>query len=300
MSRSFDFAVNAEKVIIKKQGKNKYKIKLAGVGDFLKYQTWSSTNTNNINGDRSVSLVHVKDWVQNNFGSGLIDVFQPETVAGVIFGVDITSLLNQADEGILDSGFLSSFAFAPTAVMEVNNQKYIFVIENASYNKKKIYNTVFNVSTNQIVKNNVSKHLVKLPIHKKLHKVRFDIDSSDIVNGSLTVNTCSYSGYFGTGVTTFGPFTLNFKYYPNSQNSSRNRIRISSFTASDSSSGNGSNDGLNEWNSLYKTILLCLAKCSNPGSGSCVSCTATAYYDSVNNKINITIGGTTLFTFEST
>ena len=26
----------------------------------------------------------------------------------------------------------------------------------------------------------------------------------------------------------------------------------------------------------------------------------TPYYDSVNNKINITIGGTTLFTFEST
>ena len=136
MSRSFDFAVNAEKVIIKKQSKNKYKIKLAGVGDFLKYQTWSSTNTNNINGDRSVSLVHVKDWVQNNFGSGLIDVLDPETLPGLIFGVHIASLLNTAAPA--DSGFLSSFAFAPTAVMEVNNQKYIFVIENASYNKKKI------------------------------------------------------------------------------------------------------------------------------------------------------------------
>lgn len=28
MSRSFDFAVNAEKVIIKQKGKNKYKVKL--------------------------------------------------------------------------------------------------------------------------------------------------------------------------------------------------------------------------------------------------------------------------------
>jgi hypothetical protein len=295
MSRSFDFAVNAEKVIIKKQGKNKYKIKLAGVGDFLKYQTWSSTNTNNINGDRSVSLVHVKDWVQNNFGSGLIDV-STVIYPGNIFGV-IAPLLNTTTPA--GSEFLSSFAFAPTAVMEVNNQKYIFVIENASYNKKKIYNTVFNVSTNQIVKNNVSKHLVKLPIHKKLHKVRFDIDSSDTVSGSLTVNSVSSFGQ----VNNYDPaFTLNFKYYPNSQNSSRNRIRISSFTASASgSSVNGSNDGLNEWNISYPTILLCSkprsVQCPDPDSGSCISCTATAYYDSVNKKINITFG-TILLTFE--
>lgn len=179
--------------------------------------------------------------------------------------------------------------------MEVNNQKYIFVIENASYNKKKIYNTVFNVSTNQIVKNNVSKHLVKLPIHKKLHKVRFDIDYSVTVSGSLTVNTSSYSG--GLGSLTFAPFTLNFNYYPNSQDSSRNRIRISSFTAT------GSGNGLNDWKATYPTILLCSkprsVQCPNSDSGSCISCTATAYYDSVNKKINISIG-TILFTFEST
>ena len=48
MSRSFDFVVKAEKVVIKEKGDNNYKVKLAGVGDFLKYQVWSSTNANNI------------------------------------------------------------------------------------------------------------------------------------------------------------------------------------------------------------------------------------------------------------
>lgn len=288
MSRSFDFAVNAEKVIIKKQGKNKYKIKLACVGDFLKYQTWSSTNTNNINGDRSVSLVHVKDWVKNNFGSGLTDISQPtfgSNIFGFVFDLDLASLLNVGAPA--GSEFLSSFVFTPTAVMEVNNKKYIFVIENASYNNKKIYNTVFNVSTNQIVKNNVSKHLVKLPIHKKLHKVRFDIDSSsDTVSGSLTVTTVTNS--YG-GSITYAPFTLNFQYNPTNRN-----IVISSFTAS------GSGNGLNAWNNTYPTILFCSkppsVQCPNPDTGLCVLCTTTAYY-SVNKKINITIG-TILFTFE--
>ena len=44
MSKSFDFVVKAEKVVINEQSDNNYKVKLTGVGDFLKYQTWSSTN----------------------------------------------------------------------------------------------------------------------------------------------------------------------------------------------------------------------------------------------------------------
>jgi hypothetical protein len=110
------------------------------------------------------------------------------------------------------------------------------------------------------------------------------------------VNTSSYIGGLGSGSETFAPFTLNFKYYPNSQNSSRNRIRISSFTAT------GSGNGLNNWQFFYPFILSCSkprsAQCP-PDSGLCISCTATAYYDSVNKKINISIG-TTIFTFEST
>jgi len=142
MSRSFDFVVKAEKVVIKKQGHHKYKVKLDGIRDFLKYQVWSK---NNINGDRGVSLVSAKDWVQNNFNS--------------------------------------SVNFAPTAVMDVDNTKYIFVIENASYNKNKNY-TIFDISTNEIIKNKISKPLVKLPINEKLHNVRFDIDSNTYNNNN--------------------------------------------------------------------------------------------------------------------
>ena len=162
--------------------------------------------------------------------------------------------------------------------MEVNNQKYIFVIENASYNKKKIYNTVFNVSTNQIVKNNVSKHLVKLPIHKKLHKVRFDIDSSDIVSGSLTVNSTTSSGT----VTTFKPsFKLTFQYSPDNQNS----IIVNSFSAS------GSGNGLAEWNT-FAPLLKCPSPYVQCNFGACLLpqfsfCPVTAQYDYNNKKINM-------------
>ena len=61
MPKGFDFVVKAEKVVIKEKGDNKYKVKLAGLGDFLKYQVWSSTNASNINGDRSIFLLHAKD-----------------------------------------------------------------------------------------------------------------------------------------------------------------------------------------------------------------------------------------------
>ena len=50
MSRGFDFVVKAEKVVIKEKGDNNYKVKLAGLSDFLKYQVWSSTNANNKRG----------------------------------------------------------------------------------------------------------------------------------------------------------------------------------------------------------------------------------------------------------
>ena len=81
MSRSFDFVVKAEKVVIKEQGDNNYKVKLAGLSDFLKYQTWSK---NNINGDRSVFLLRAKDWVEQfkivNSNSDVSKSFTPTTV----------------------------------------------------------------------------------------------------------------------------------------------------------------------------------------------------------------------------
>jgi hypothetical protein len=186
MSKSFDFVVEAKEVIIKKKCHNKYQVKIAGIGDFLKYQTWSSTNTNNVNGKRSVSFVNAKNWVQNNF----------------------------SEKKLINVNVTIGPMFTPTAIMEVCNKKYIFVIESATYNKDKKYNTVLNVSTTQIVKNNITKDLVKLPVNKKLNNVRFDIDSSNSVVvdiNKIVVNSSNSSVISGTYVCPGGrlSFTTN-------------------------------------------------------------------------------------------
>lgn len=82
MSKSFNFVVKAEKVVIKEQGDNNYKVKLTGVGEFLKYQTWSNTNANNINDDRKVYLVRIKKWVElfKTANSYISNPFTPTTV----------------------------------------------------------------------------------------------------------------------------------------------------------------------------------------------------------------------------
>ena len=105
MSRGFDFVVKAEKVVIKEKGDNNYKVKLDGVGDFLKYQVWSSTNANNINGDRSVFLLHAKDWVEH------------------------FKIVNSNN---------SIQSFTPTTVVEIDNKKYVTVITNAEFKNKKV------------------------------------------------------------------------------------------------------------------------------------------------------------------
>jgi hypothetical protein len=194
MSKSFDFVVKAEKVVIKEKGDNNYKVKLAGVGDFLKYQTWSSTNTNNVNGKRSVSLVNAKNWVKDNFPKKKLinptyDELQ-QVFARFYPGVVLPAIPNPPNNVTSGHTF-----FTPTTVMEVGNKKYVFVIESATYNKDKKYNTVLNVSTTQIVKNNITKDLVKLPVNKKLNNVRLDIDSSDNVILNITGITVDGTGY---------------------------------------------------------------------------------------------------------
>jgi hypothetical protein len=107
--------------------------------------------------------------------------------------------------------------FTPTTVMEVANKKYIFVIESATYNKNKKYNTVLNVSTSQIVKNNSTKNLVKLPVNKKLNNVRFDIDSSNTNTVQLFVTQITQiDSSYGTDTTIYscnsGGITLTICY----------------------------------------------------------------------------------------
>lgn len=218
MSKSFDFVVEAKEVIIEKKCHNKYQVKMAGVGDFLKYQTWSSTNTNNVNSKRSVSFVNAKNWVKDNFPKKFINPTYDElrqVFAQLVPGGELPSP-NPPDNVTSGPTF-----FTPTTVMEVGNKKYIFVIESATYNKKKKYNTVLNVSTTQIVKNNITKDLVKLPVNKKLNNVRLDIDSSDNVILNVTGIAVDGTGYEAYSCTNT---TLSFNY------NDTNNVPLSSLT----------------------------------------------------------------------
>ena len=165
MSKGFDFVVKAEKVVIKEKGDNNYKVKLAGVGDFLKYQVWSNTNANNINGDRSVFLLHAKDWVEQ---------FK-----------------------IVNSNSDVSKSFTPTTVIEIDNKKYVTVITNAEFKNKKV---IFHMSTDDVKFNNKKmEKMNKLPKGEFLN-VRFDIDDGGGVN-SYCADSCSGSGNSIVGVT---------------------------------------------------------------------------------------------------
>jgi len=160
MSRGFDFVVNAEKVIIKEKGDNNYKVKLAGLSDFLKYQVWSK---NNINGDRTVFLLRAKDWVEQ---------FK-----------------------IVNSNSDVSKSFTPTTVIEIDNKKYVTVITNAEFKNKKV---IFHMSTNDVKYNSKKmKKMNKLP-KGEFYNVRFDIDDGGGGVNSYCANSCSGNALVGT------------------------------------------------------------------------------------------------------
>ena len=115
----------------------------------LMYQTWSSTSAA-LNGDRRVGEVKAKNWVK---------VFFPKTPYATY-----------------------AIPFTPTTVMEIGNNKHVFVINNAKVNK--LGQVVFKVSSKDIDPNNtnkVIKKLKKIPTTKKgemFRRVRFDIDDT--------------------------------------------------------------------------------------------------------------------------
>ena len=157
MPKGFDFVVKAEKVVIKEKGDNNYKVKLAGLSDFLKYQVWSNTNENNINGDRSVFLLRAKDWVEQF--------------------------------NIVNSNSDVSKSFTPTTVIEIDNEKYVTIITNAEFKNKKV---IFHMSTDDVKFNSKKmEKMNKLPKGEFLN-VRFDIDDSGF--NSYCYSQCSVAG----------------------------------------------------------------------------------------------------------
>ena len=149
--REFDQILSGD-VKIKKlnNSNNEYKITFCkkNISKVLMYQTWSSTSAA-LNGDRRVGEVKAKDWVK---------VFFPKTPYATY-----------------------AIPFTPTTVMEIGNNKHVFVINNAKVKKCRV---VFYVSSKDIDPNNtnkVVKKLKKIPTTKKgemFRRVRFDIDDT--------------------------------------------------------------------------------------------------------------------------
>ena len=127
-------------VYIKQLSKNKYKITFRKVDNFLKYQVWSDSYKN-LNERR---IEKAKLWIQD-------------------FNL-LNANLNKKSKPL----------FTPTTVMEIGNNKYVFVLDKAKLNCKD--RIVFNVSTKEIVLlNGTSKKMLKIPCEHH-DGVRFDID----------------------------------------------------------------------------------------------------------------------------
>ena len=149
--REFDQILSGDVKIKKIPNSNKeYKIKFSkkNLSKMLMYQVWSSTSAA-LNGNRRVGEVKAKDWVK---------VFFPKTPYATY-----------------------AIPFTPTTVMEIGNNKHVFVINNAKVKEGRV---VFYVSSKDVDLNNtnkVIKKLKKIPTTKKgemFRRVRFDIDDT--------------------------------------------------------------------------------------------------------------------------
>ena len=139
-------------VSIRKLSEKKYKITFSKIGKFLMYQVWDKDNVNNMNDKRTVGYIPAKEWVR---------------------------AFNQTN-AFLDKN--SKPLFTPTTIMEIDNDNYAFVIDNAFFDRRD--RIVFTVSTKHISPSNNSSNLIKLPTGNFNH-VRFDFDE-DLLGGGVS------------------------------------------------------------------------------------------------------------------
>jgi len=153
-SPKFDQVVEGN-VDIKQLSKKKYKITVSEISKFLKYQVWSASSKK-LNEERSVFYQKANKWIKN-FNS-------------------LNAALKASNKPL----------FTPTTVMEIDDNKYVFVIDKAKLKKShKDHNdhkddkdhVVFTVSTKEIESS--EKKLLKLPSGKH-DGVRFDVDSESL------------------------------------------------------------------------------------------------------------------------
>lgn len=161
MSKSFDQIVKGS-ITIKKQCKKKnYIITFRTNNQFLRYQVWSADNA--VNSSRSVYKQSANNWVNqfNNLNASLKASNKP--------------------------------LFSPTTIMEIGNDKYVFVIHKAKINDNG--NMVFSVSTNEInLLGGTSKKMIKL-LCGRYDGVRFDIDSAPSLSYGTTLGGTNGSSW---------------------------------------------------------------------------------------------------------
>jgi len=144
---AFDQIVKGN-VTIKKLSSHRYRITFSKIGKFLVYQVWDKDNAGNLNSNRSVVYLSVKEWVENfnNLNKRLEEKNKP--------------------------------LFTPTTIMETEDYEcFAFVLDKANVNS--FGRVVFTVSTKQIKlesNNTSSKDLIKIPCGK-FNNMRFDIDA---------------------------------------------------------------------------------------------------------------------------
>jgi len=140
---SFDQVVKGN-VDIKQLSKKKYKITFSKISKFLLYQVWSASSET-LNEERSVYYQKANKWIK--------------------FFNSLNTSLKASNKPL----------FTPTTVMEIGDNKYVFIIDKAKLRKDHKNHVVFTVSTKGIESS--EKKLLKLPFGHH-DGVRFDIDYS--------------------------------------------------------------------------------------------------------------------------
>jgi len=141
INKGFDFVVKGDVKIVKKS-KHDYKIKFFDQSDVLAYQVWSK----------------------------IFPILNQNREIGVYKAKNAVKFINNISEKLKTN---SSISYTPTTVMEIGNDKYVFIINKFEYrDDKKKYKFIMHVSTNYIENKKFTK------IQKGKHyNVRFDVDN---------------------------------------------------------------------------------------------------------------------------
>ena len=206
--RSYDHIVKGDCTIKKiKNNKNySHKITLYNTGSFLEYQVYHQKGV--------VPITHMPVYPNNtNHPTSFADAkrYIEENAENVI---TVNHEINNDRDVNLINGkewvkyFNDIIGFTPTTVMEINYDKYVFVIKKTKINKNN--KVVFYISTKEIQTDTKLKKMTKIPTGKKYKNVRFDIDygqgiTGEACNGGGTISgisTCYCPA--GSHITTMG------------------------------------------------------------------------------------------------